>query len=135
MIPDAAECLVERRVPPGVAAATTLALVESLLTPDLQATAELVAHREAWRLDESGPAADLAAALGEALGSEPTFDAPYWMEAPLWQELCPTMICGPSGGGLHAVDEWVDLRQVAAYADGLAAALVTWSGTWGTRAD
>jgi acetylornithine deacetylase len=126
VIPDSAECLVERRVPPGVAAASTLELVESLLTPDLRAAAELVAHREAWRLDETGAAADLATALGDELGTAPTFDAPYWMEAPLWQALCPTLVCGPSGGGLHAVDEWVDLRQVEAYADGLAAALPRW---------
>jgi len=50
------------------------------------------------------------------------FDAPYWMEAPLWQAVCPTLICGPSGGGLHAVDEWVDLRQVRAFAQALVAA-------------
>jgi acetylornithine deacetylase/succinyl-diaminopimelate desuccinylase-like protein len=45
-----------------------------------------------------------------------TFDAPYWMEAPLWQELCPTTVCGPSGGGLHAIDEWVHLGQVRSFA-------------------
>jgi len=37
------------------------------------------------------------------------------MEAPLWQALCPTLVCGPSGGGLHAVDEWVDLGQVRSF--------------------
>ncbi len=127
VIPDSAECLVEQRVPPGVEAAGTLALVESLLTPEMHATAELVAHREAWRLDADGPAADLAGRLGAALGTGPTFDAPYWMEAPLWQAVCPTLVCGPSGGGLHAVDEWVDLRQVRAYADALTEVLPAWA--------
>jgi acetylornithine deacetylase len=127
VVPDSAECLVERRVPPGVAAAGTLDLVKALLTPDLQASAELVAHREAWSLDETGPAADLATRLGQALGTGATFDAPYWMEAPLWQALCPTVVCGPSGGGLHAVDEWVDLRQVEAYAEALVAVLGGWT--------
>jgi acetylornithine deacetylase len=131
VVPDSAECVVEQRVPPGVPASGALDLVEALLTPDLQATAELVAHREAWRLDETGPAADLAARLGAALGTGASFDAPYWMEAPLWQALCQTVVCGPSGGGLHAVDEWVDLRQVEAYADALVAAL----GAWSPRAD
>ena len=33
--------------------------------------------------------------------------------APLWQAAgIPTVVCGPAGGGLHAADEWVDLRQV-----------------------
>ena len=59
-------------------------------------------------------------------------DAPYWMEAPLWQAVCPTLICGPSGGGLHAADEWVDLRQVRALAEALPGVLREWAGA---RAD
>jgi hypothetical protein len=30
------------------------------------------------------------------LGTAPTFDAPYWLEAQLWQQVCPTLVCGPS---------------------------------------
>ena len=37
------------------------------------------------------------------------------MEAALWEQVCPTLICGPQGGGMHSVDEWVDLRQVRAF--------------------
>ncbi|GAA3247778.1 M20 family metallopeptidase [Dactylosporangium siamense] len=121
VVPDHAECLVELRTPAGRSSAAALDEVRALLQPDWDATAELVAHRDGWRLDDAGPAADLSRRLGDALGTGPTFDAPYWMEAPLWQRLCPTLVCGPSGGGLHAVDEWVDLRQVRA----LAAALTT----------
>ena len=86
----------------------------------------LGSHREAWRLDGAGPAAELAASLGEDLGTGATFDAPYWMEAPLWQVLAPTVICGPSGGGLHAVDEWVDLAQVRRFTRSLVDVLSTW---------
>ena len=70
---------------------------------------------------------------GRALGTGPTFDAPYWMEAPLWQAVCPTLVCGPSGGGLHALDEWVDVRQVQAYAASLPGVLTSWAA--GRRAD
>jgi acetylornithine deacetylase len=77
----------------------------------------VVPHRDGWRLDETGPAAELAARLSRTLGTAATFDAPYWMEAPLWQQLCPTLVCGPSGGGLHAVDEWVDLQHVRSVTD------------------
>ena len=101
--------------------------VRALLEPYWQAEAELVAHRDGWRLDGSGVAADLAARLGAELGTGPTFDAPYWMEAPLWQAVCPTLICGPSGGGLHAVDEWVDLSQVRELTTALIAVLSDWS--------
>jgi acetylornithine deacetylase len=119
VVPDHAECLVELRTMPGRASAGTLDEVRSLLDPGWGATAELAGHRDGWRLDEAGPAADLAVRLGSELGTAATFDAPYWMEAPLWQQVCPTLICGPSGGGLHAADEWVDLRQVREFAHGL----------------
>jgi acetylornithine deacetylase len=125
--PESAECLVERRTVPGEAAMSALAEVRELLAPDVDATAELHAYREAWELDAEGPAADLATRLGRALGTGPTFDAPYWMEAPLWQVVCPTLVCGPSGGGLHAADEWVDLRQVRAFAEALPIVLRGWA--------
>ena len=102
--------------------------VEALLCPDMYAVTELLASRAPWRLDTDGAAAALAGRLGEELGTGPTFDAPYWMEAPLWQEVCPTVICGPSGGGLHAVDEWVDLRQVRALTHALVSVLPAWAG-------
>lgn len=116
VVPDHAECLVEWR---GPSPAGVLEEVRGLLDPAWQAEAELVAARDGWRLDDDGPAAELAARLGAALGTGPTFDAPYWMEAPLWQAVCPTLVCGPGGGGLHAVDEWVDLTQVRRYAEAL----------------
>jgi acetylornithine deacetylase len=137
VVPDSAECLVERRTTPGEAAAGALEEVRELLAGDDHgdddADAELDAYREAWELDHDGPAADLATRLSEALGTTSTFDAPYWMEAPLWQAVCPTLICGPSGGGLHAADEWVDLRQVRALAEVLPRVLRDWAGA--RRAD
>jgi acetylornithine deacetylase len=97
------------------------------MPPGADATAELHAYREAWQLDAEGPAADLATRLAEELGTSPTFAAPYWMEAPLWQAVCPTLVCGPSGGGLHAADEWVDLQQVRAFAEVLPGVLREWA--------
>lgn len=123
VVPASATCVVEQRTGPDRPGADALAEVEALLEPAWRASAELVAHRDGWRLQDAGPAADLAerlaAALGGGPGSEGDFEAPYWMEAALWERVCPTLVCGPSGGGLHAVDEWVDLRQVRAYAEAL----------------
>jgi acetylornithine deacetylase len=131
VVPDHAECLVELRTKPDQDSAGVLAVVRGLLDPAWDAEVELVAHRDGWQLDATGPAAELAARLGNALGTGPTFDAPYWMEAPLWQQVCPTLVCGPSGGGLHAADEWVDLGQVRAFASALVAVL----GEGGVRGD
>lgn len=126
VIPDHAECLVELRTTPDRPSADALAEVNALVEPQWDAVVELVAHRDGWRLDDAGPAARLTRRLGAELGTGPTFDAPYWMEAPLWQTVCPTVVCGPSGGGLHAVDEWVDLRQVRAFTSALVAVLGDW---------
>ncbi|MGH3347859.1 MAG: M20/M25/M40 family metallo-hydrolase [Nocardioides sp.] len=134
VVPAYAECIVERRTVPGEHASDALAELRALLDPAWHATAELVAHREAWRLDSTGTAAALARRLADELGTGRTFDAPYWMEAALWQEVCPTLVCGPSGGGLHAVDEWVDVRQVGAFVAALLAVLAA-PATWGRRAD
>ena len=122
VIPDHAECLVEVRMVAGQLAAQSAQDISTLFDASWDALADVIACREAWQLDGAGPAAQLAAQLGSALGTGPTFDAPYWMEAPLWQAVCPTLICGPSGGGLHAVDEWVDLRQVRTFAQALVGA-------------
>jgi acetylornithine deacetylase len=66
-----------------------------LLEPEWHAEVKLGAHHDGWRLDEAGPAAALARRLGAELGTGPTFDAPYWMEAPLWQATRRTLVCGP----------------------------------------
>ena len=123
VVPSRAECLVERRTAPGESAEQALAGIRALITREKAATADLEAHRPPWRLDADLPAADLAVALGADL----TFDASYWMEAPLWQAVCPTVICGPTGGGMHAIDEWVDLRQVRAFARALTETLPAWA--------
>ena len=119
VVPDCAECLVEVRTTPDQPLDEVLADVRSLVDPGWVAETQLVASRPGWRMDETGPAAELAARLGRSLGTSATFDAPYWMEAPLWQQVCPTLVCGPGGGGLHAADEWVDLRQVRALTEAL----------------
>lgn len=121
MIPDYAECLVEVRTVPGQVASQAATDIETLFESRWDARADVLECREAWQLDAAGPAAELARRLGTNLGTDATFDAPYWMEAPLWQAVCPTLICGPSGGGLHAVDEWVDLGQVRNFAHALVA--------------
>ena len=46
----------------------------------------------------------------------------------------PTLVCGPSGGGLNAVDEWVDLRQVRRFAEALVSTLDA-PARWWRRAD
>lgn len=134
VIPDEASCLVERRTVPGERSAAVLDEITDLLDPSWRATATLVAHREPWCLDSEGPASALAARLGGALGTTADFDAPYWMEAPLWQQVAPTLVCGPSGGGLHADVEWVELEQVHRFTAALIETLAD-VDAWRSHAD
>jgi acetylornithine deacetylase len=133
VVPDQAECLVELRMPLDQSCTDAHEEVRALLDPRWHAETELVTGRDGWRADRAGIAAHLGAALRERLGSGPAFDAPYWMEAPLWQRACPTVVCGPSGGGLHAVDEWVDLRQVRTFTEALVQVLQVWRPETGAR--
>lgn len=139
-----ARAVVERRTVAGEAADCVLAELDELLDglraedPTVDARVRLVVAREAWRLDDAGPSAALAEALDTALAAEgveqpPPLDAPYWMEAPLWQAAgVPALVCGPAGGGLHAADEWVDLGQVRRFTRALVAAAEAWGSA---RAD
>jgi acetylornithine deacetylase len=122
-----AESLIERRTLPGDPATAPLSEVRDLVdavtagAPGLGSTVELVLARDAWQADDSGPAAELMDLLATALaaaGAAPPIrtGAPYWMESALWQASgVPAVVCGPAGGGLHAVDEWVDLAQLRRY--------------------
>ncbi len=136
-----ARALVERRTVPGERSDAALAEVEGVLAElragddTVDASARLVVAREPWRLDPHGPAASLASGLERALrvtspesAVPQRFNAPYWMEAPLWQAAgIPALVCGPAGGGLHAADEWVDLDQVRRYAVALTSAVAGWA--------
>ncbi|MHA6669852.1 M20/M25/M40 family metallo-hydrolase [Homoserinimonas sp. A447] len=119
-----ANIAVERRTLPGESSADALNEVRTLVdhltaaTPGLGSELSLTLARDAWQMDASGTAAEFSELLAAALpaAGSPVPDrvgAPYWMESALWQAAgVPTVVCGPAGGGLHAVDEWVDLDQL-----------------------
>ncbi|WP_404433873.1 M20/M25/M40 family metallo-hydrolase [Microbacterium lacus] len=127
-----AEVVIERRTVPGESPADALAEVRVLLervtaaVPGLTADARLRLTRDAWEQDETGAAAEFAGLLGDALEKAGTPNArrtgaPYWMESALWQAAgVPTVVCGPAGGGLHAIDEWVDASQLEHFAHAVA---------------
>jgi acetylornithine deacetylase len=58
-----------------------------------------------------------AAAVHDELGANAApCAAPWWTDAALVQAAgIPPVILGPPGGGIHAVDEWVDLEGLACF--------------------
>ncbi len=125
MVAAQAEVTIERRTLPGESASAGLEEVRSLIdglgtAMDLGWTVEPIIARGAWQADTSGAADELMSHLELALASGGAVPArtgaPYWMESALWQEAgIPAVVCGPAGGGLHAVDEWVDLEQLTRF--------------------
>jgi acetylornithine deacetylase len=144
VLAEAAHAIIERRSVPGEPAAVGLVEVEQILDalrrddPSVEARASLALAREPWQHDGSSPAgAALAAALTDTLaehtGRRPErVGVPYWMESALWEGAgVPTVVCGPAGGGLHAGDEWVDVRQVRVYAEALVSVIRRFCGPAG----
>ncbi len=146
LIPATASAVIERRTVPGEPLNSGFAEVQSILDeikredPTVQATASVTLCRDAWQFDGSVEAgAALAGALAGALdataGRAPAQVAfPYWMESAMWEAAgVPAVVCGPAGGGLHALEEWVELTQVRTYTHSLAKALQTFCGLAPTR--
>ena len=53
------------------------------------------------------------------------------MESALWQASgVPAVVCGPAGGGLHAVGEWVGLAQLRRYPVAVADAVGRFLAGW-----
>ena len=119
MLAASASAIVERRTVPGEPLDSGLRDVESIIeTLELDADCRELMARDAWELSDA-PAAQR---LVELLPFEGRAGAPYWMESAMWEAAgVPTVVCGPAGGGLHTVVEWVELAQVRAYEEALTA--------------
>jgi acetylornithine deacetylase len=114
-----ASALVERRTIPGEPLHAGLREVEAIMERlALPGECRELLARDAWELS------DAAQRLVELLPFEGRAGAPYWMESAMWEQAgVPTVVCGPAGGGLHTDVEWVELEQLRAYEEALAAVI------------
>ncbi len=121
---------IERCTVPGELIADTRARLERLLTAAhaaderFDAALRTVVERDALALDPGGAIAGvLRAAAAGVLGAEPATRGDMgWMDSGVLVEAgIPCVIFGPTGGGEHSPQEWVDLESVQACSDVLAA--------------
>jgi acetylornithine deacetylase len=121
--PSACRASYERRTLPGETRAQVEGEVQAVLheaargAPDFRGRAELTLLREPFEVGGDARVVRLAQAEARrVLGREPLLaGAPYWTDAALLQAAgIPTLVLGPSGRGMHAADEYVELGSVAA---------------------
>ncbi len=135
----AAHCRVgiERRTLPGETTARVLAEIQGIIDtltaedPTFHAGATLLLARDAWEVAADSPIAHVVTdAATRVLGRQPTpTGAAYWMDAALLGAAgIDTVVIGPTGGGAHAAEEWVELESVVRVARILVRAVVTFCG-------
>jgi len=122
--PAACEAQFVWRTLPGQTRASLTDEIERLFDslterdPRFEATLDWRLWRDPMIVDEAAPVvrAVADAARAEVGHSAVVCAAPWWTDAALIQAAgIPTVIFGPPGGGIHAVDEWVDLEGLARF--------------------
>ncbi len=131
-----AHCLlaIERRTVPGETVAVVQGQIQAILDsltatdPQFKAILRTTLVREPFEIAQQAPIVQLLhSQIRQSLGREPKVygDQPWMDTAILATAGIPSVIFGPTGGGAHAVEEWVDLASVAHCADVLTATIAT----------
>jgi acetylornithine deacetylase len=117
--PSNAILTLERRNLPGETKDRLEQEIKTLLdnakrVQDFQASFKTVLHREPFEVSSESSIVKLLQTATQTKGLNSNIDgAPYWMDSALIAAKgIPTVIFGPSGGGMHAADEWVDIDSV-----------------------
>ena len=135
----AAECTlgIERRTIPGETVEQVETEIQALIdecqaedpTLKIEMRTELV--RDWFEVDESAHiVTSLKQATREVLGEQaPIIGQHFWTDAAFHSKTgSDTVLIGPTGHGLHSIDEWVELDSVVKLAEILAKTIVAFSG-------
>ncbi|NMC14527.1 MAG: ArgE/DapE family deacylase [Chloroflexi bacterium] len=120
--PERCTLSIERRILPGENPETVRAEVEEIIEkrrqidPQFNAIIRTGLYRTPLETPEDAAIVQAVKAAGSRVlnYSLELSGAPYWTDAAtLWQAGIPSVIFGPSGEGIHAAEEWVELESVA----------------------
>ena len=130
--PDRCHLQMERRTVPGEAPGAAAREVDELLTrlraddPDFKAISKEMFARSPYEIaaDHELPQAMVRAATLPAQPALPAAPAvigmSFWTDAAILGDAgIPSILFGPTGAGLHSVEEWVDVKSVLACRDAL----------------
>ena len=132
--PDRCVLQVERRTIPGEPETVLATEVDAILArlagadPAFLATATSLFARPPYEIDAAHPLPVVLGAAARAAGCRATtIGMSFWTDAAVLGDAgIPSVLFGPAGGGLHGVDEWVDLASVRQCRDALAGAIRDW---------
>ena len=134
--PDRCELQMERRTVTGEDATVVAREVDDLLErlrrddPEFEASARVTAYRSAYSLAASHalPAAVAEALTKAGLPPEPT-GMSFWTDAAILAGAgMPSVLFGPTGSGLHSIEEWVDIASLRTCRDVLVDAVRALAG-------
>jgi acetylornithine deacetylase len=132
--PDHCLLQLERRTIPGeaqgCAAREVTRLIEALSSvhPQFQASSRALFTRSPYEIADDHPfvrsMAEAATSVGVAAG---VTGMSFWTDASVLGEAgIPSVLFGPTGAGLHGLDEWVEARSVCQCRDALVALARGW---------
>jgi acetylornithine deacetylase len=132
--PDQCTLQIERRTIPGESDTVLTGEVDALLArlaaadATFSAGATAMFSRPPYAIDPAHPLPSLLAAAGRAAGGRAaTIGMSFWTDAAvLGAAGIPSVLFGPTGAGLHGIEEWVDLASVRQCRDALAGLIRTW---------
>ncbi len=128
--PDRCHLQMERRTIPGEAPGAAAREVDAVLRklrsedPDFKASAKAMFARLPYQIAAEH---DLPQAMLRAASSTRPIGMSFWTDAAILGEAgIPSVLYGPTGGGLHSIDEWVNIQSVLTCRDALVALARDW---------
>jgi len=132
--PDRCTLQIERRTLPGEPESVLASEVDGILArlsaadPAFAATATSLFARPPYEIDGAHPLPEVLVQSARAAGCRATtIGMSFWTDAAVLAGAgIPSVLFGPTGAGLHSVDEWVDLASLRQCRDALTGAIRGW---------
>jgi len=128
--PDRCHLQMERRTVPGEAPGAAAREVDGLLMrlraedPEFKGASKQMFARSPYEIDADH---ELPKAMLRALGGPAPIGMSFWTDAAILGDAgIPSILFGPTGAGLHSVEEWVETASVLKCRDALVALARDW---------
>jgi len=132
--PDRCSLQIERRTipgePQGTAGREVARIIDRLKAEDaeFQAASRVMFARSPYEIAPGHPLPDaLVSAMAAAGHQSQTIGMSFWTDAAVLGDAgIPSVLFGPTGAGLHSLEEWVDTQSVLTCRDALVALARQW---------